>query len=242
MEPFEIQGAGGSLLGFADDGEGSVTCPFDFTVVPGTEAEIALGALRESLPDMTPLVFGDIKRATSLIRTIRTTIEPNDILSQADGLDLDGWFAKRLNYLRQRERLPRHGGWPDTAIATADFCAIRQIDGTLPTHVVIGLLPCAEHSAATAYLRFGGWDDCPHPYVHVALARRWASSHGAVLVAGMSNTLEFHIARPIATREEAMDMAFIHCLYNFDIMDQLGTIELAAASLVSSRVWHFWWD
>jgi len=240
--PFEIQPAGSSLAGIDGLGEGTVPCPFNFTIVPGTEAELALGALREDFPHMTPILFGNIKRAASLIRTIKMTIEPIDILRQADRLDLEGWFAKRLHYLSERERLPRHGEWPDKAMSTSNLCTIMEIEGIFPTQVVIGLLPCAEHSAAPAYLRFGGWDDCPLPQVHVALARRWANSHGAVLVVGMSNTLEFRVSRPITTPEEAMELAVTHCLYNFDIMYQLGTIELVAASLISSSAWQFWWD
>lgn len=241
--PIEIQRAGDSLPRFEGSGDSTVTCPFDFAIVPGAEAELALGALREALPSMTPLIFGNLKRAASLIRTVKVTIEPIDILRLADSLDLEGWFAKRLDYLRRRDRWPpRHGGWPAKTMPTTDLGTIREVSGAIPTHVVIGLLPCAEYTAAAAYLRFGGWDDCPLPQVHVALARVWARSHGAVLVASMSSTLEFRVQRPITTREHAMEMAMTHYLYNFETVNQPGTIELAASSLLSSSVWQFWWD
>jgi Domain of unknown function (DUF4253) len=247
----EIHPTGNALPGSEGDGESwtvvPVTCPFDFAIVPGAEAEAALATLRSELPGMSPLIFGNPQRAAALIRTINVAIQPDEILKHAASLDLDDWFAERVTYLRRRagdstEPLPRHGEWPAESVPATDLYMVRELRGLISPQVVIGLLPCEDHTAAAAYLRFGGWDDCPHPQVHVAVARRWASSHGAVLVANTSSTLEFRVARPIATREAAMEMAITHYLYNFETVEQPGSIELAAASLVGSSVWQFWWD
>lgn len=245
----EIRPAGSELPQYSDrSGTASrIVCPFDFTLVPGIDAEAAHAELRNEHPRTTPLIFGSPKRAASLIRTINPAIQPDQILKQAASFDLDNWLAERWDYLQEKARglgktVPRHGEWPTNFTPTTDVYAARETNGELSPQVVIALLPCKHHTAAAAYLRFGGWDDCPGPWVHVAVANRWAASHGTVLVASTSSTLEFRVARPITTREHAMEMATTHYLYNFETVQQPGTIERAAASLVGSAVWGFWWD
>jgi hypothetical protein len=250
-QSFEIHPAGSELPTPEAGGTSwridPVACPFDFAIVPGIEAEARLATLRNQLCGMTPLICGNPKRATGLIRTINLAFQPDEILKQAASLDLDSWFAERWAYLRHRagnlsKPVPRHGEWPAEIVPTTTFCAIRELSGPFSPQVVICLLPCKDHNAAAAHLRFGGWEDCPHPQVHVALARRWAASHGAVLAASTMSTLEFRVEQPITTREDAMEMAMSRYPYNFETVEQPGTIEIAAASLVGSTVWQFWWD
>src|SRR5580704_1759909 len=47
---------------------------------------------------------------------------------------------------------------------TASLCMVREMSGSFCPQVVIGLLPCKDRT----HLRFGGWDDCPDPHIHVA--------------------------------------------------------------------------
>jgi uncharacterized protein DUF4253 len=248
-EPVEIRPAGSEWPQYSDrTGTASgVVCPFDFAIVPGVDAEAAQVELRDKYPRTTPLIFGSPKRASVLIRTINPIIQPDEILKQAANFDLEGWLAERWAYLQEKARdlgktVPRHGEWPTNVAPTTDVYAARDTNGEFSPGVVIALVPCKDYAAAAAYLRFGGWDDCPRPWVHVAIANRWAASHSAVLVASTSATLEFRVARPITTRTDAMEMAMTHYLYDFETVQQPGTIERAAASLVGSTVWGFWWD
>lgn len=247
---FNVHSAGSTLPRRADDPEshrpGPVTCPFDFVILPGAIAEAAITTLRSELPDMTPVIFGNPTRATNLIETVNLAQSPDEILERATNFDLDSWFRARTIDLQRAwyavEGAPPHGEWPTESVPTNDLCLIRDLRGSLCPEIVVGLLPCAESTAVAAHLRFGGWNACPEPAVHIALARRWATSHGATLIANISDTLEFRIARPITAQEDAMQMSMIHYLYCSETVEQLGAIEYAAASLIDSSVWQFWWD
>jgi hypothetical protein len=94
-----------------------------------------------------------------------------------------------------------------------------------------------------AHLRFGGWNDCPDPAVHVLLHRIWAEKYGARLVTMAFDVIELQITRPIRTREEALEVAALQYAYCSDIVDQgEGTLENLAASLIDATSWYFWWD
>lgn len=244
----EIHPAGSVVPNYSDRSwtASDVVCPFDFAVVPGVDGEAANAELRKKYLGMTPLIFGSPTRAAGLIQTIKLAIQPDEILKQAASIDLDAWLRQRLAYLRRRaghsaDPVPPHGQWPAEAAPTTGLCSVVDLHGCISQQVVIGLLPCTDCDAC-AYLRFGGWNACPEPAVHVTIARRWAASHGAILTGCLYDTLEFRVARPIVDRDEAMKMAMMHYLYNFETVEQPGSIELAAAALVGSTVWQFWWD
>jgi hypothetical protein len=106
-----------------------------------------------------------------------------------------------------------------------------------------------------AYLGFGGFNACPAPWVHVAYAREWSVQFGARLLSLTHDTLEFEVARPIISREDAVAMAAVHEHYCSDIADdvrlafesepgtpQASLIVKHAAYLIGARLWQFWWD
>jgi hypothetical protein len=106
--------------------------------------------------------------------------------------------------------------------------------------VIIGLLPTADPTVTAAYLHFGGWNQCPKPPVHIALARRWRERYGAVQVSNTHDSVEFRVAQPLTDREDALALALVQYHYCSDsIPDRL---EVAAAELIGATVWHFWWD
>ena len=73
--------------------------------------------------------------------------------------------------------------------------------------------PTVRSWEAPAYLHFGGWNACPAPWVHVAYAREWSARFGARLVALTHDLLEYEIACPISSREDALAMAAVHAYY-----------------------------
>jgi hypothetical protein len=226
-----------------------VICPFDFTVVPGAEAEAALATMRTELPGTTPVIFGSPSTAARLIERVGWSDDaPEEILEAAATLDLDAWLAEReadlrKEFTRGKEHWPPHGPWPASVAAQKELYLIRD-GGSFAPQVVIGLLPCANSAEAAAHLRFGAWNECPEPAVHVALARRWAAAHGAVLAVNIQDALEFRVARPIATRAEAMAMAMTHYLYCNETVDMRPeySLEFAAALVTGATAWQFWWD
>jgi hypothetical protein len=94
-----------------------------------------------------------------------------------------------------------------------------------------------------AYLRFGDWNDCPAPEMHVAVLQYWAKEYDIEIYSMAGDVTECLVARPPASRGAAMKLAHEQFLYCTDIVLQ-GTESLAvlAATLEDSAVWYFWWD
>src|SRR5262249_27430523 len=82
--------------------------------------------------------------------------------------------------------------------------------------VLIALIPTLLPCEAAAYLGFGGFNACPAPWVNVAYAREWSARFGARLLSLTHDTLEFEVARPITSREDAAAMAAVHAHYCSD--------------------------
>jgi len=116
--------------------------------------------------------------------------------------------------------------------------------------VLIVLMPTDRPWEAAAYLGFGGFNACPAPWVHVAYAREWFTRFGARLIAltpctpesGWHDTLEFEVARPFTSREDAAALAAVHAHYCSDTFDTDPLIVEHAAYLLGAQLWQLWWD
>ena len=70
-----------------------------------------------------------------------------------------------------------------------------------------------------------------------------SAAFGATPVAFASDILEYRVARPVDTREEAMELARVQFAYCPDIILQgTETLERLAAEILGARYWFFWWD
>ena len=108
---------------------------------------------------------------------------------------------------------------------------------------LIALLPTAQPAEAPAYLRFGGFNACPGPELHVAFLRDWGRRYGAVPACITHDIIECVVARPPWTRDDARALAAEQFVYCGDIVSQgTGTVERLAAELWASPMWYFWWD
>lgn len=107
--------------------------------------------------------------------------------------------------------------------------------------VQVLLLPTTVPWHATAFLRWGSFNDCPPPEEHVAAHRLWFQRYEAEPVAVTDTVVELHVGRPIQDRAEALATARMHADY---CSDATGNQDLAwlAARLLGAPVWHFWWD
>jgi hypothetical protein len=109
--------------------------------------------------------------------------------------------------------------------------------------VHIALIPTDDPTTIPAYMRWGNWNACPPPAYHVAALRAWRDRYGAELIGLGSDVINLRVARRPATREEALDLARVQHVYCNDIIDQgWGSYRAAAAGLMESDWWFFWWD
>jgi hypothetical protein len=220
-----------------------VKLPFEFVVVHGKEA---LGTREKLLQrgDVTPVIMGnpaDVELVCELILESTETTEA--IIAKAAELDVGGWIRDKLlsdpEYYKAEEAT-----WPKLPVPQAELSVHLEVLTRLPKKsVLVGLVPTREPWKVPAYLRYGDWNDCPSPAVHVALHRKWADQYGATIACVSSDVIECTVANPPTSREDAMKLAFEQFAYCGDIVHQgVGSVTELAATLLGGKTWYFWWD
>jgi hypothetical protein len=168
---------------------------------------------------------------------------PDAILEASLKVDPEKWFAK------QRELDPELYGmeessWPDDVPPNDSITSIADIlTQKIHPSITLALVPTPASWEAPAYLRFGGWNECPQPFEQVAIWRRWNYLYGAEICAITSDVVEAFVAKPPADRDAALKLACEQFNYCTDIVLQ-GTqsLEALAAGLLNGKTWYFWWD
>lgn len=140
------------------------------------------------------------------------------------------------------------GTWPDDAEPHSYFSIPYEWTGDYkklkPLKAVhIALVPTRNSWEVPAYLKFGGWNDCPNPEEHVAVLKHWREQYGAQVVGMTHDLVELGVTRPPVERMAALMLALEHYAYCYDLVDQ-GTESISelAATLLDASVWYFWWD
>ena len=142
----------------------------------------------------------------------------------------------------------RAGEWPENAEPHNYFSIPYEwTDGykmLKPLKAVrLALVPTRASWEVPAYLKFGGWNDCPWPEEHVAILKRWHELYGAQVVGLTHDELEVGVTRPPNSKLSAFNLAREQYGYCADLVDQTegGILDLAA-TLLDASVWYFWWD
>ncbi|MBK8198353.1 MAG: DUF4253 domain-containing protein [Acidobacteria bacterium] len=233
-----------------------VEIPVPFAMVPGSAALDFVFRMHRTHPDAHAVILAAPDNLVTQFEVF-ADMPPADLsLARAAGLTVESWLAEKAAMQARFEQAhpdlagdvpgPERGPWPDAADPQRGFMGVRDIlTGQHLPEVVVALSPApvAQWWETSAHLRFGGWNDCPDPAVHVLLHRIWAEKYGARLVTMAFDVIELQITRPIRTREEALEVAALQYAYCSDIVDQgEGTLENLAASLIDATSWYFWWD
>lgn len=220
--------------------------PFPHLLVPG---KAALETWRQLQGEGRgyPLLMGDRGEVHQLVENREQSADtPAAILAAAATLDLDEWQRDRVAGDPEYYRLPPADegiGKIVPAAATTLGAHLNVLTRRPKKEVVIGLLPVTESWEVPAWLKIGGWNECPPPEVHVALFREWQKHYGAHVASVTGDVIEFTVERPPLTDAEAMALARQQYVYCPDIVDQgVETVANLAASLKGAKVWFFWWD
>jgi hypothetical protein len=142
------------------------------------------------------------------------------------------------------EHEPPLGEWPSGPMEAPELTVATDIRSGSPLEKVrIIVLPTADWTTIPAYLRWGGWNDCPAPENHVAALRSWRDRYGAELIGLSQDVMNIRVKKRPETREAALDLAREQYTYCSDIVDQgVETLSALAAILMQSDWWYFWWD
>lgn len=139
---------------------------------------------------------------------------------------------------------PPLGEWPAKPEPSIGLSVARNILTGVPLpKVYVGIAPTGDGAAIPAYLRWGGWNECPAAEYHVAAMRGWRDRYGAELVGMSDDTINLRVASRPKTREEALALAREHYIYCADVIDQgFPSYSALAAYLMANDWWYFWWD
>ena len=165
---------------------------------------------------------------------------PEEWLSEREAGLLDDGSGRDTDEVRRSF----HGSWPDRVDALTQFTIpYGTLDRKPKQKVTMGLFAVQNSCEIPAVVNFGGWNDCPSPFAHVLMMRKWAREYGAELVGMSGDVVEMLVERPPQSRESALKLATEQFLYCSDIVTQgAENIESLAAALLGTKIWFFWWD
>ena len=149
------------------------------------------------------------------------------------------------DYIAWRPELPALDAtdWPpmpaDEGLSVR--CLFDPFENRLHDEVLLAIINCPSTDVA-AYLNFGGWNACPPPSVHVAVARLWNRKFGAVPLAITHDTIEFYVERPPTSPTEAWRLAWEHRAYSEETYGTRGDMKSVAQILWNRPHWAMWWD
>jgi hypothetical protein len=217
---------------------------FDVRIVSGAKAWTTLQELRKQ-PGVVPVVFGDrndYDNVTTVMGMGDASFE--DYVRSGASLDIDQWVASRV------EEDPEYYSTDGAELAAGNAqqpglltVVYDVMSGQPKAEVFIGLVPVQEPWQVPAYLKIGGWNECPEADIHVAFFKRWYEQFGAVVTSISSDVIEFTVERPPQTMEEARRLAHEQFIYCADIVHQgVQTESNLAQALLGSGNWFFWWD
>jgi hypothetical protein len=217
---------------------------FDVRIVNGAKAWTTLQELRKQ-PGAVPVVLGDRGDYDNITTMMGMGDVPfEDYLRSGAALDIDQWLANRVE--EEPEYYTADG--PESAVGNAQQPGLLTVvydvqSGKPKAEVFIGLVPVQEPWQVPAYLKIGGWNECPEAEVHVAFFKRWYEQFGAVVTSISADVIEFTVERPPQTMEEARRLAREQFIYCADIVHQgVQTESNLAHALLGSGNWFFWWD
>jgi hypothetical protein len=183
-----------------------------------------------------PIVLGN----EPALRPATVGDSPESILARAAQVEPQRWARERVAAAPARFAAAS-APWPETVAHRATFQVLGHL-ATQPTSAVLALVPTTVPYEVPAHLRFGGWNDCPPPDVHVSAFRDWHERFGAEPVVMASDTVELLVRNPAATREQALELARFQHAYCPDLVAKgLQSIEALAATLLGDPRWYFWW-
>jgi hypothetical protein len=194
-------------------------------------------------PGVIPVILGDNDDVMSITEVMNYISESfSELLQQAESIDPLDWFNKRQAQDQEYYDLT-HGDWQDLTPASALSVHLDLLTNEPKEEVYIVLVPVAKSWMIPAFLKIGGWNDCPTAPEHSAIFKYWHECYGITVAAITRDVIELEVQRPPTTKEQALRLAEEQFLYCPDIVYQ-GTESIAAlaATLLNGRVWFFWWD
>jgi hypothetical protein len=229
--------------------EAPTSFPFEIVQVAGSEAigtleDLRLQGKREGF---TAVLLGGPENVALLSEAIEdNSITPEEVLEQAGNVEVQIWFSDRVKQEPDYYEAEL-GEWPSKLIPNNSLMAHLDLLSTRRSRplksVCIAKIPIADSWQVPAYLKLGGWNECPLPEHQVAISRYWHELYGADIAAVTKDTIEYLVEAPPVDKESAEKLAREQFIFCTDIVYQgTETIRNLAATLMNAKAWFFWWD
>jgi hypothetical protein len=193
--------------------------------------------------DFIPVILGDEEDISSMTETMSYVTDSFfQLLQQTNSIDPLEWFNKRQAQDPEYYDLTV-GAWQNLSPAIDISAHLNVLTGEPKEEIYIALVPVAQSWMIPAFLKIGGWNDCPTAAEHSAIFKYWHEHYGATVASITRDVIELEVQRPPTTREQALQLAKQQFIYCPDIVYQ-GTETIAglASTLLNGQVWFFWWD
>lgn len=233
--------------------------PYRYVTVPGANALAEWERLRRSEAGW-PIIIGDDEQLEALAEQFSLDDpqvfpvpaaspykppplrSPDSILSAAANLRMPQALTREEDPEAVR---PAIGKWlkPGTAKGAGLTIHADVLSDKPFQRVHIVIVPTARSWEVPAHLRWGGWNECPAPEVHVAALRNWHERYGADLIAINRDTMNLRVRNRPSSQKEALALAKEQFLYCEDIVLQgVETLAALGSVLRDNDWWYFWWD
>ena len=183
----------------------------------------------ESVPELRLSIGTDTTYSVAKTIEIGLALDPLDLFSQKSKGFFNNQVETELKSLIEK--------WPE-GIKPNSF-----IDIQFESDIFVILAPTRKSWEVPAFLRFGGWNECPSPEEQVCILKYWNNKYGAEVLAITYDTLECLISHPPQTREQALELSKEQYIYSgIETIENLSDIVSQAAGIVNNTTWYFWWD
>lgn len=213
----------------------------------GEEVVDELARLREDYvkTGAYPVLLGDEEDCDHIQECME--FGADDGLTQANILAASMQINPEQFLAEQGECVPsdgQPGEWPAENVEPIELVTYLDLEtGSPKEEVAIALLRVRQPWEVFATLMWGGWNACADAANHCAVHRRWYKKYGAEVVSVTGDCVQCWVARPPATQEEALQLAWEQYAYCPDIVLQgTETVSALAAALMVSEFWYFWWE
>lgn len=223
-----------------------IQLPYKYIVAPGKDALNTSLKLRQDYKGkITPVIIGSYDDAKNLSEALKNNNElSKNIIKNSLYYSAETLKQSRLKEDKAFYSSVNPGKWPKVKTPIKRITSNTDIlSGEYLKEVYIVLVPTGNSYEVPAYLKFGGWNDCPSPEEQVGILRYWYKKYGAQVISITSDVVECTVDNPPNSKEEALNLAKEQFYYCSDIVFQgANDISTLAATLYKSKYWYFWWD
>jgi hypothetical protein len=224
----------------------SADFPYPLTTVQGANAEVELKRLMLAgkHEGFSPVIIGNAEELARVAENMSfNEMSTEEILAAADKMSVDNWFRVKAAEFEDDEQLEDEVTDSEPTGSDRLTVPFHVLTGKPHSQVFVARIPTVHSWQIPAYLKAGGWNECPEAQAQVAISRHWHQTYGAEVACLSGDVTEYVVSRPPFDKDSSDRLAREQYLYCSDIVWQgVGSVSNLSKTLLHNRYWYFWWD